>query len=239
MQAQDQPEEPSVSEYSDVYDTVSPPVVSDNTIVVDTALVESPVVKQDDTYADILSDSKYDYLQKVESDLKEYDMVQPEEEIDPTSFFNGVSIAKNLFLGIAAVIILLIVIYYLFFSKNAFIKFRTTRLADQDDEEGKTEHVPFDLLLEKAMKDKEYQLALRYVYLMALEHLARTENLILGEQKSNHQYISELKNKTIKTAFAEIVYHFEVGWYGHFPVDAEKVHLARKKFNEIVTTKMK
>ncbi|MDZ7624146.1 MAG: hypothetical protein U5J96_06850 [Ignavibacteriaceae bacterium] len=93
--------------------------------------------------------------------------------------------------------------------------------------------INFDELIAAAAERKDYKLAVRYLFLKSLKLLSEKELIELRNNKTNHQYLSEIKNNRISSAFQIATSRFEWIWYGDFPVDENVMKSSQKDFNEL------
>ena len=78
-----------------------------------------------------------------------------------------------------------------------------------------TKKEDFDQLIDGALQDRNFKLAIRYQYLKSLSILARKELIRLKDWKSPYDYERELEGE-IATTYREIARLFEYVWYGDF-----------------------
>ncbi|MBE0571478.1 MAG: hypothetical protein IH618_08030 [Ignavibacteriaceae bacterium] len=93
--------------------------------------------------------------------------------------------------------------------------------------------INFDELIAAAAEKKDYKLAVRYLFLKSLKLLSEKELIELRNNKTNHQYLSEIKNNRISNAFQIATSRFEWIWYGDFPVDEKVMKSSQNDFNEL------
>jgi hypothetical protein len=91
----------------------------------------------------------------------------------------------------------------------------------------------FDDLISSAIETKNYKLAIRYLYLKSLQLLSDQGVIELRENKTNHQYLSEIKNSRISGAFRNAMTIFEWIWYGEFSIDESTMNTSQDEFNEL------
>lgn len=90
------------------------------------------------------------------------------------------------------------------------------------DEEHIIKNEDINALITEAVKQKDYRLAIRYYYLLALKELSENEVIDWQQQKTNADYFNEIKTKTLQTKFGKITRIYDYIWYGEFKVDAPK-----------------
>lgn len=89
-------------------------------------------------------------------------------------------------------------------------------------------------LIEKALANKNYRLAVRYNYLLILKNL-REQNIIEYQfQKTNTEYLSEIKDVFLREKFRHITRLYDFIWYGDFQVDEAQFNKIKKEFEKIL-----
>ena len=96
--------------------------------------------------------------------------------------------------------------------------------------------IDFDKLINKALKDKNYRLATRYLYLKSLKTLASKKVIDWHYEKTNSDYLSEIKGRKLKALFKRVSYIYDYVWYGEFPIDEVSFNKNKDDFNELLKT---
>jgi hypothetical protein len=103
------------------------------------------------------------------------------------------------------------------------------------EEEIDTESLSF--LIQNAKSSGNYTFAIRYYFLLYLEKLQENNVLIYHREKTNSDYLNEIKDTEQSTQFLKISYLFEYVWYGKKPVDesdfAEIEAIFKKQINAV------
>lgn len=97
-----------------------------------------------------------------------------------------------------------------------------------------------DRLISEALERKEFRAAVRYSYIKSLKVLAEKSLIDLKPNKTNREYIHELKDKELKGPFEELTNIFEWIWYGEFPVEQSFFLEAKDhfdKFNQLAAVR--
>ncbi|WP_139314961.1 hypothetical protein [Saccharicrinis aurantiacus] len=118
---------------------------------------------------------------------------------------------------IVTLVLIVMKIVGLSFSDLRKPKLKTIKNADGfigDDVIGK---VNFDNLILAAISDFDYRLAIRYSYLQLLQKLDEVELIVWEKQKSNFEYLLQLKSKPFYNQFTYATRTFEDAWYGEMP----------------------
>ena len=91
----------------------------------------------------------------------------------------------------------------------------------------------FDELISSAIESKEHKLAIRYLFLKSLKLLSEKGLIELRNNKTNYQYLSEIKNNQIADVFRNATSSFEWIWYGDFPVNDAILKSSQNEFNKL------
>ncbi|WP_111683652.1 hypothetical protein [Winogradskyella tangerina] len=98
------------------------------------------------------------------------------------------------------------------------------------------EQVDFDKLIKQALKDNNYRLATRYMYLKSLKVLANKKTIEWHYDKTNTDYLNEIKDSKLKALFKRISYIYDYVWYGEFPIDEDSFNKNKNDFNQLIKT---
>lgn len=91
-------------------------------------------------------------------------------------------------------------------------------------------------LIQEAIQNKNYQLAIRYYYLLVLKKLVEKETIVWKQEKTNEDYIKELSHKDALYAdFKSITYLYDYVWYGDFQISETEYYTTEKQFKNFVT----
>lgn len=77
--------------------------------------------------------------------------------------------------------------------------------------------------LQQAVASGDYRQATRLHFLLALEHLAKTGALAWSQEKTNSQYVREMRNHPQASNFQRAAWLYESVWYG-------KTRISRKQY---------
>ncbi|MGB7394250.1 MAG: DUF4129 domain-containing protein [Pricia sp.] len=91
-------------------------------------------------------------------------------------------------------------------------------------------------LVQKALADKNYRLAIRYYYLHLLQLMTEKDIISWELQKTNDDYLREIDNPDLKPSFSKITRWYDYIWYGEFPIDESRYYRAEKAFASLKNT---
>lgn len=96
--------------------------------------------------------------------------------------------------------------------------------------------VDFDKLITKSLKENNYRLATRYLYLKSLKSLANKKTIEWHFDKTNSDYLNEIKDSKLKASFKRVSYIYDYVWYGEFPIDEANFNKNKDDFNQLIKT---
>ena len=128
-------------------------------------------------------------------------------------------------------LLFLLIKFFLNVNSNALLYSKSNEaVVSLSEEEHIIKNEDIDQLIQKALNDKDYRLAIRYQYLLILKQMSGKELIIWEIQKTNDDYINELEKEELKTPFSVITWLYDYVWYGDFHIDEAKYSKAEKKF---------
>jgi ATP-dependent Lon protease len=92
----------------------------------------------------------------------------------------------------------------------------------------------FKELIQNALENKDYRLAIRYYYLSVLKALTKKEIIEWDNEKTNYDYLKEIKDNKLREQFEYISYIYDYCWYGEFQLDEKSFLKAEQKFNQLL-----
>lgn len=90
-----------------------------------------------------------------------------------------------------------------------------------------------DALIRRALQQEAYALALRLYYLAILKELSLRKAIRWKRDKTNRQYVLEMRQSPLGAAFEEVTRLFEQAWYGGRPLGSEEFRLLEPKFRTL------
>lgn len=88
----------------------------------------------------------------------------------------------------------------------------------------------FNSLIEEAVENHNYRLAVRLYYLKTLKQLTDKQLIHWQPTKTNRIYVTELENPQLKPDFERLTSQFEYVWYGEFGVSESEFGLLKEQF---------
>ena len=183
------------------------------------------------------SDKEFIYT---EEDIKEE---KEEEKVDSAA---GLAFAKAFLFFISTIFPFLLAALIIFIILKTFLGTETNfwnfkkpkkkvaeKLIYEDEDIHETD---IDGLLQNAINNKEYRLAIRYQYLSVLKILSNKKLIDYHKDKTNSEYLFEIENSKTRTEFSYLSYVYSYVWYGDFPIDETNYKLAENKYQSFKTS---
>lgn len=108
-----------------------------------------------------------------------------------------------------------------------FAKSSSKKIINYDDIERNLKDIDFDKLIKDTLKSGDNRLAIRYYYLWILKKMAEKDIIDWNPEKTNSDYLYEIKSTTLKTDFSYVSYLYNYIWYGEFEVDQSSFENAK------------
>lgn|SRR5690554_3812918 len=115
----------------------------------------------------------------------------------------------------------------------SFFSRKSKTVAPIDIQEEHIQNIDLDAYITKALKEENYRLAIRYMYLKSLKLLSQNNLIEWNHEKTNSDYYNEIENGELKSRFNRISYWYDHIWYGEFTLDKSGFENAEKDFNQL------
>jgi len=195
----------------------------------------------DTDFKDHYSGNKYDYEGKKivtktpagSGNYEDYKNKKPQiKEDDNSSFSLNLGPLSWLFY-LALFIAVGFLIYILlneggsgWFSSKGHKKIETS----EDITSENIQNADINALITRAENNEDYRLAIRYYYLLVLKTLSIKNHIKFEDDKTNAEYLNDIKSKPFSPAFEYTSYLYNYIWYGEFPLDVQQYNQAKDKF---------
>lgn len=127
------------------------------------------------------------------------------------------------------------VILYSLLRNSEFNYFRKERKKEsfvQGEEEDLPSFQDWEKAMEDAIAKKNFRLAVRLLYLQTLHILDQQQLIFYKQDKTNWDYVYQLKTTPYSERFTQLTKYFDYVWYGHFVIDEQGF----KQLNETFRT---
>ncbi len=211
------------------------------TIIVDTdPTIKKTIFRKD--YKESYSSKEFNYTKKI----KEEDLW--DRFVNWLSKWFGKAFGKIgdntseesviMILKIIAGIIVLTVIYLItksILNKEGhwiFGKSADKKVIHHEDIEKNLKNIDFKKLLNETIANGDHRLAVRYYYLWTLKEMSNKQIIEWNPEKTNSDYLYEIKSEKLKTEFEYLSYLYNYVWYGEFEMDEVHFEEVKKSFDK-------
>ena len=104
------------------------------------------------------------------------------------------------------------------------------------DEQDIIETQDIHSLITQAVRENKYRLAVRFYYLLVLQKLSQKDIIDWQVQKTNADYVYEIKSEKLRKEFTKLTRIYDFIWYGTFDVNETDFLKAEKEFKQITAT---
>jgi hypothetical protein len=108
--------------------------------------------------------------------------------------------------------------------------------SEPEDEVINIHEANFKELIEETKAAGNYRLALRYYFLWVLKSLSYREMIRWDRDKTNNDYLYEIKDNALRKDFEYLSYVYDHSWYGDFPIDERAFAKAERSFKKTLNS---
>jgi hypothetical protein len=167
-------------------------------------------------------------------------------ELFSSLFRFGANGVAGSFVGIVFKIIMFTIIIFVIYliakailnqeGQWVFGKNSSKKIIDYTDVEKNIHTTDFEKLIKNSLAANENRLAIRYYYLYLLKNMAHKELIVWDIEKTNSDYLYEIKKPATKSHFEYLSYLYNYIWYGEFDLDQESFEKAKTAFEKGIKT---
>jgi hypothetical protein len=183
------------------------------------------------------SDSSFDYENKLENKEDWITKITSwiNEQLRGLRYSDTYSTALDVLYYILILFALIIIVWGLLKGDKGFLFFGKSveneiNLTEQKED---INQINFDQLILRAIENKNYKLAIRYLFLKSLKLLSDNDIIEYKKEKTNYQYLAEIKDMQLASTFRETAHRFDWIWYGDFPIDEKLMDNSQQEFNKL------
>lgn len=149
---------------------------------------------------------------------------------------SGIDITLKVIAGIVIVFVIYLIVKAILNKEGQWIfgKSTTKRIIHHEDIERNLQNVDFEKLIASTIKSGNQRLAIRYYYLWLLKKMSEKEIIDWNPEKTNSDYLYEIKNQGLKENFRYASYLYNNIWYGEFEIYEDSFASIKKSFETIL-----
>jgi len=183
------------------------------------------------------NDSAFDYEGKLEDKEDWIAKITSwiNEQLRNLRYSDAYSTSLDVFYYALILFALIIIVWGILKGDKGFLFFRKSvkneiNLIEQKED---INQLNFDRLIINAIENKNYKLAVRYLFLKSLKLLSDNDIIDYKKEKTNYQYLAEIKDMQLASTFSKAAYRFDWIWYGDFPIDEKLMNKSKHEFNKL------
>lgn len=126
---------------------------------------------------------------------------------------------------------------WLFYRMNpgsAFMEQPNNSTVFASEEEAIVQSQDIDKMIEQALLDNNYKLAIRYQYLLVLQFLSKHNLITFQTDKTNADYAMEIEHEYLKGTFLNLSRIYDYTWYGNFEANLNKFNQMKTGYLELI-----
>ena len=160
---------------------------------------------------------------------------ETQQDIDSSWNFGSIfssSIAK--FIGIILLLVILIVVVYFFMQGTKSNKDSKVQLAFDnmpDVLEDLPEETDLERFLRMSLDSGDYKTAIRILYIMIIQRMHERNWIVWKKDKTNRDYLNEVRSRKSYGQFREITLFYEIVWYGDNEISSTEFHTLKSLFD--------
>ena len=149
---------------------------------------------------------------------------------------SGIDITLRIIAGIVIIVVIYLIVKAVLNKEGQWIfgKSTTKRIIHHEDIERNLQNVDFEKLIASTIKSGNQRLAIRYYYLWLLKKMSEKEIIDWNPEKTNSDYLYEIKNAQLKQNFSYASYLYNNIWYGEFEINDDSFTSIKKSFEAIL-----
>jgi hypothetical protein len=153
---------------------------------------------------------------------RKYFKKKEKEREEESSSSHGFSKVAQIIMIILAIFLIGLILYQLLFKNSSKTKFNTEVEEEIEEFDINTiQKSDLEIALENALKEEDYRKCIRVYFTFILKELSEKDLIFWEKDKTNFDYLKELKDQPEFHEFSNIVDIFDIIWYGKREIDAE------------------
>lgn len=207
-------------------------------VVLATCLMSINSFAQDSLWtSDEWKEAKKEYIyenpnepQKEES---EFDIDIPEEN---NNFDFTLSDNARMIILISFVVILAALLIYFFWGSESKDAKVTNPDLNMNELEMNLDKIDPDQFISKVLESNDYKTAVRLLFLSTIRQLHLIKWINWKKEKTNYDFLREMRTREQYKAFRELTLAFEIVWYGDTNITENQYKQIKEKFDSLIQT---
>jgi hypothetical protein len=140
---------------------------------------------------------------------------------------------------VTVVIIALVFLLWKIFGNTKFLKNKKIKGGEfsfLDEAEENLEESDLERFLREALEKKQYKVAVRIYYLMSIKELMQQNFIVWKKNKTNFEYLTEMRERKEFEHFRSLTRAFEIVWYGDVEIEEKEFIVLSPSFNSFINS---
>lgn len=131
------------------------------------------------------------------------------------------------------IVFFLFIIYRIIVVNKLFLfhTFRKTKLAPELEEAGDITATDLDERIAQTVTAGDHRMAVRYMYLKALQLLSEKQWIRYHADGTNYEYVNQMSGRKLANEFGFLTRVYDYVWYGEFAITGEQFETVHKNFS--------
>lgn len=174
----------------------------------------------------------FDFTEKIPKPKEDKKPRKVEKEEPSFDFMAWMPVLKYLLIGIL-VLVLAYLVYRLVIVGNGQSNQTNETLISWETDPDKIAFEQLEAWLQKALAEQQFAYAVRVLFLMVLKDFSKREIIIWKRNKTNRDYLFEIRERELARSFRQMAHAFDASRYGNYQVNRQAFDLVQAEFNRI------
>ncbi|MFY7671759.1 hypothetical protein ACOSP6_11795 [Tenacibaculum sp. MEBiC06402] len=182
--------------------------------------------------------AEFKYKEK-KAKKKDVKPINKETEQRSLNFFKGLTtFLSTVFPYLLALIVVLIIVKSVLAGNTDFWRFKKQKIKKsaivKEESEENIAETDYESLLKLAITNNDFRKATRYYYLLLLKRMHEKELINYDKDKTNSEYVFDLKKIELRKHFSYLLYIYDYVWYGEFVVNETNFSTIEKEYESFL-----
>jgi hypothetical protein len=140
---------------------------------------------------------------------------------------------------VTLVIIALVFLLWKIFGNAKFLKNKKIKGGEfsfLDEAEDNLKESDLERFLREALEKKQYKVAVRIYYLMSIKELMQQNFIVWKKNKTNFEYLTEMRERKEFEHFRSLTRAFEIVWYGDVEIEEKEFGILSPSFSSFINS---
>ncbi len=158
-----------------------------------------------------------------------------QRQIDKLFAYDSKNVSRDVIQYLLIILAVLGLIYGFYRNeiKGLFFENKNINLLEIKEETEDIHSIDFDKLIDEAVQNKNYRYAIRLNYLRLLKILSDKQIINWKPEKTNREYLKEIKQHSLTRSVSVVTNDFENIWYGGYDIDKDNYSYLIARYKDV------